>query len=65
MSILSKVTFIRNQIDVAEEEIKSLEQGKKIAGARGRKAVQTIKNLSTTLRKDIIDYNKKTPKEKS
>ncbi len=55
---------IRMQLEVAEKEIASLESGRKASAARARKALQNIKGLAHTLRKEIVDYSKALPIKK-
>ncbi len=51
-------------MEVAEKEIASVEGGRKASAARARKALQIIKGLSHTLRKQIVEYSKGLPVRK-
>ncbi len=52
------------QLETAEREIASLEGGRKASAARARKALQIIKSLSHTLRKQVVEYSKNLPTKK-
>ena len=58
------INEIRMQLEVAEKEIASLENGRKASAARARKSLQIIKGLSHTLRKNIVEYAKGLPTKK-
>ncbi len=55
---------IRMQLETAEREIASLQGGRKASAARVRKALQIIKELSHTLRKQIVEYSRSLPTKK-
>ena len=50
---------INTQLIVAEEEIKLLKGGKKIAAQRARKALLNIKKQTDLIRKEILQNTKK------
>jgi hypothetical protein len=58
------ISEIRMQLETAEREIASLEGGRKASAARARKALQIIKGLSHTLRKQVVEYSKGLPTKK-
>jgi hypothetical protein len=58
------ISEIRMQLETAEREITSLEGGRKASAARARKALQIIKGLSHTLRKQVVEYSKGLPTKK-
>ena len=58
------INEIRMQLEVAEKEIASLENGRKASAARARKALQIIKGLSHALRKNIVEFSKGLPTKK-
>ena len=58
------ISEIKMQLEVAEKEIASLEGGRKASAARARKALQIIKGLSHTMRKQIVEYSKGLPTKK-
>jgi hypothetical protein len=58
------INEIKMQLEVAEKELASLEGGRKASAARARKALQIIKGLSHTLRKNIVEYSKGLPTKK-
>jgi len=58
------ISEIRMQLETAEKEIVSLEGGRKASAARARKALQIIKGLSHTLRKQVVEYSKGLPTKK-
>ncbi len=58
------ISEIRMQLETAEREIASLENGRKASAARARKALQIIKGLSHTLRKQVVEYSKGLPTKK-
>ena len=58
------INEIKMQLEIAEKEIASLENGRKASAARARKALQIIKGLSHTLRKQIVEFSKGLPIKK-
>ncbi len=58
------LTEIKMQLEIAEREIASLENGRKASAARARKALQIIKGLSHALRKQVVEYSKGLPTKK-
>ncbi len=58
------ISEIRMQLETAEREIASLENGRKASAARARKALQIIKGLSHALRKEIVEYSRGLPTKK-
>jgi hypothetical protein len=64
MSLNESITSLRTMLDSAENEIKSLEGGRKASSARARLSLQQIKKASHTLRKDIITHSKALPVKK-
>ena len=58
------ISEIRMQLEVAEKEIASLEGGRKASAARARKALQIIKGLAHTMRKNIVEFSKGLPTKK-
>ena len=58
------INEIKMQLETAEKEIASLESGRKASAARARKALQIIKGLSHTLRKQIVEYSRSLPTKK-
>ena len=58
------INEIKMQLEIAEKEIVSLEGGRKASAARARKSLQTIKGLSHTLRKQMVEYSKGLPIKK-
>ena len=62
MSELSnQVLLLKQSLLDVENEIKSLEGGKKMSGSRARKSLQNIKNSAHQLRKSIVEYTKSLP----
>ena len=55
------INEIKMQLDIAEKEITSLENGRKASAARARKSLQIIKGLAHTLSKNIVEYAKGLP----
>ena len=61
MSLSDSITSLRTMLDTCENEIKSLESGRKASSARARKSLQNIKTASHSLRKDITTHTKALP----
>ena len=61
MSLSESITSLRTMLDTAENEIKSLELGRKASSARARKSLQNIKTASHVLRKEITAHTKSLP----
>ena len=61
MSLSESIMSLRTMLDTAENEIKSLELGRKASSARARKSLQNIKTLSHSLRKEITAHTKSLP----
>ena len=61
MSLSDSITSLRTMLDTAENEIKSLELGRKASSARARKSLQNIKTASHVLRKEITAHTKSLP----
>ena len=61
MSLSTSITSLRTMLDTAENEIKSLELGRKASSARARKSLQNIKMTSHSLRKQITAHTKSLP----
>ena len=61
MSLSDSITSLRTMLDTAENEIKSLELGRKASSARARKSLQNIKTASHVLRKEITAHTKNLP----
>ena len=61
MSLSTSITSLRTMLDTAENEIKSLELGRKASSARARKSLQNIKTASHVLRKEITAHTKSLP----
>ncbi len=62
--VMIGINEIKMQLEIAEKEIASLEGGRKASAARARKALQIIKGLSHTLRKQVVEYSKGLPTKK-
>ena len=58
------INEIRMQLETAERELASLENGRKASAARARKALQIIKGLSHALRKQVVEYSRSLPTKK-
>ena len=58
------ISEIKMQLEVAEREIASLEGGRKASAARARKALQIIKGLAHTMRKQIVEFSRSLPTKK-
>ena len=61
MSLSESITSLRTMLDTCENEIKSLESGRKASSARARKSLQNIKTASHVLRKEITAHTKSLP----
>jgi len=61
MSLSDSITSLRTMLDTCENEIKSLESGRKASSARARKSLQNIKTASHSLRKEITAHTKNLP----
>jgi Tfp pilus assembly protein PilO len=61
MSLSQSITSLRSMLDTAENEIKSLEGGRKASSARSRLSLQQIKKQSHSLRKDITKFSQALP----
>ena len=61
MSLSESITSLRTMLDTCENEIKSLESGRKASSARARKSLQNIKTASHSLRKEITAHTKSLP----
>ena len=61
MSLSDSITSLRTMLDTCENEIKSLESGRKASSARARKSLQNIKTASHSLRKEITAHTKSLP----
>lgn len=61
MSLSESIISLRNMIDSAESEIKSLLGGRKASAARARKSLQDIKTSCHSLRKEITEYTQNLP----
>ena len=61
MSLSDSITSLRTMLDTCENEIKSLESGRKASSARARKSLQNIKTASHSLRKQITTHTKNLP----
>jgi peptidoglycan hydrolase CwlO-like protein len=61
MSLINQINELKLLIGQAEEEVKSLESGKKASSARGRKVLQSIKGNCHALRKSITETTKALP----
>ena len=61
MSLSESITSLRTMLDTCENEIKSLESGRKASSARARKSLQNIKTASHSLRKQITAHTKSLP----
>ena len=61
MSLSQSITSLRTMLDIAENEIKSLESGRKASAARARKSLQSIKTNCHILRRDITLFTKELP----
>jgi len=61
MSLSESITSLRTMLDTCENEIKSLELGRKASSARARKSLQNIKTASHSLRKQITAHTKSLP----
>ena len=61
MSLSESITSLRTMLDTCENEIKSLELGRKASSARARKSLQNIKTASHSLRKEITAHTKSLP----
>ena len=61
MSLSENITSLRTMLDSAENEIKSLEGGRKASAARARLSLQKIKKNCHMLRKDITTHTKAIP----
>ena len=61
MSLSESIISLRNMIDSAESEIKSLLGGRKASAARARKSLQDIKMSCHSLRKEITEYTQNLP----
>ena len=61
MSLSEKITSLRTMLSEAENEIKSLESGRKASSARARKSLQSIKTECHGMRKEITEHVKKLP----
>ena len=61
MSLSEQIMLMRQELDSAEKEIKSLEGGRKASAARARKSLQSLKNSSHGLRKSIVEHTKSLP----
>ena len=60
-SLNDQVVLMRQSLENVERELKSLESGKKASAPRARKALQTLKQSSHSLRKQITDSVKTMP----
>ena len=61
MSLSESITSLRTMLDTCENEIKSLESGRKASSARARKSLQDIKTSCHSLRKEITEYTRNLP----
>ena len=60
-SLSEQIMLMKNELEAAEREIKSLEGGRKASAARARKSLQSLKNSSHGLRKSIVEHTKSLP----
>jgi len=56
MSLQEQFVKLKNLVETSENEIKSLEAGRKASAPRVRKALQQIKTISHDLRKSITEH---------
>ena len=63
-SLSEQILLMRQSLDDTERELKSLESGKKASAPRARKSLQSLKNSSHALRKQITDSVKSMPTKK-
>ena len=61
MNLSENITSLRTMLDTAENEIKSLEGGRKASSARARLSLQQIKKSCHTMRRDITTHTKSLP----
>jgi predicted RNA-binding Zn ribbon-like protein len=64
MSLADQVLLMRQSLENVERELKSLESGKKASAPRARKALQSLKQSSHSLRKQITENVKTMPTKK-
>ena len=63
-SLSEQILLMRQSLENVERELKSLESGKKASAPRARKSLQSLKNSSHALRKQITDSVKTMPTKK-
>lgn len=63
-SLSQQLILMRQSLENVEHELKSLESGKKASAPRARKSLQSLKNSSHALRKQITDSVKTMPTKK-
>ena len=63
-SLSEQILLMRQSLDDTERELKSLESGKKASAPRARKSLQSLKQSSHALRKQITDSVKSMPTKK-
>ena len=60
-SLADQVLLMKQSLENVERELKSLESGKKASAPRARKALQSLKQSSHSLRKQITENVKTMP----
>ena len=56
-----RIVVLRNYLDTAEQEVKSLKGGRKASSARSRKALMELKRGSHELRKSVMQFQRDLP----
>ena len=64
MSLTEQILLMRKSLDETEKELKALEGGRKASAPRARKSLQSLKQSSHQLRKQITDSVKSMPTKK-
>jgi len=59
--IEDQIVVLRNYLDTAEQEVKSLKGGRKASSARSRKALMELKRGSHELRKSVMQFQRDLP----
>ncbi len=63
-TLTENISVLRAHLSTAEKELNLLQSGRKASSARARKSLQNIKQLSHSLRKEIVEHVKSIPTKK-